>query len=66
MVHQLVKETAMEISNVYQLIKKLADELVELHQHGGIELESWETAYNLVKLFYNTEEVIEIRIRDKK
>jgi hypothetical protein len=56
----------MEISNVYQLIKKLADELVELHQHGGIELESWETAYNLVKLFYNTEEVIEIRIRDKK
>jgi hypothetical protein len=55
----------MEISNVYQIIKKLADELVELHQHGGIELESWETAHNLVKEFYHTEEVRQIVIKDK-
>lgn len=55
----------MEISNVYEIIKKLADELVELHQIGGIELEAWETAYNLVKEFYHTEEIIQIRIKDK-
>jgi hypothetical protein len=55
----------MEIQKMYGTIKKLADELVEMHNCGAIELETWETAYSLVKLFYNTEEVVEIRIKDK-
>jgi hypothetical protein len=55
----------MEIQKMYGTIKKLADELVEMHGCGAIELESWETAYSLVKLFYNTEEVVQIIVRDK-
>jgi len=55
----------MEISKVYEIIKKLADELVEMHGCGAIELESWETAYNLVKQFYHTEEIVQIVVRDK-
>ena len=33
--------------------EKLADELVELHRVGGIELEQWATALKLVEHFYN-------------
>ncbi len=49
-----------------QLLQTLADDFVDLHNVGGIELEQWETAYNFVKHFYHTEEVVEIRIRGKK
>jgi hypothetical protein len=47
-------------------LSELADHFVELHNVGGIELEQWDTAYQFVKLFYNTEEVVEIRIGSKK
>jgi hypothetical protein len=48
------------------LLSELADHFVELHNVGGIELEQWETAYNFVKKFYNTEEMVQIVIREKK
>jgi hypothetical protein len=48
------------------LTSQLADDLVELHNVGGIELEQWETAYNFVKKFYHTEEMVQIVIREKK
>ena len=55
----------MEISKLFEIAPKLADELVELHKHGGIELELWDTAYALVKEFYHTEEIVQIIVRDK-
>ena len=48
------------------LLQTLADDFVELHNVGGIELEQWETAYNFVKHFYHTEEMVQIIIREKK
>jgi hypothetical protein len=48
------------------LLHTLADDFVDLHGCGGIELEQWETAYNFVKHFYNTEEYVQIVIRSKK
>ena len=48
------------------LASQLADDLVELHNVGGIELEQWQTAYEFVKIYYNTEEMVQIVIRDKK
>jgi hypothetical protein len=48
------------------LLQTLADDFVELHNVGGIELEQWETAYKFVKHFYHTEEMVQIIIRGKK
>ena len=48
------------------LLERLAYEIADLHNCGGIELEQWDTAYQFVKYFYNTEEVVEIRIGSKK
>ena len=48
------------------LASQLADDLVELHNVGGIELEQWDTAYKFVKVFYNTEEQVQIIIGSKK
>jgi len=48
------------------LLQTLADDFVDLHGCGGIELEQWETAYNFVKHFYHTEEMVQIIIRSKK
>jgi hypothetical protein len=49
-----------------KILQTLADDFVELHGVGGIELEQWETAYKFVKHFYHTEEMVQIIIRDKK
>jgi hypothetical protein len=54
------------MDNYNQLLEKLADELVEMHNATGIELEQWDTAYKFVKNFYNTEEQVQIRILTKK
>lgn len=35
------------------LLEQLADDLVEMHQDTGIELEHWETALKFVEHFYN-------------
>ena len=48
------------------LLSELADHFVELHGVGGIELEQWETAYEFVKHFYHTEEIVQIVIGSKK
>jgi hypothetical protein len=53
-----------EISHV--LLERLAFEIADLHNVGGIELEQWQTAYEFVKHFYHTEEVVEIRIGSKR
>ena len=47
-------------------LSELADHFVELHGVGCIELEQWETAYKFVKHFYNSEEQVQIIIREKK
>lgn len=36
-----------------EIIEKLADDLVEMHNATGIELEHWDNALRLVELFYN-------------
>jgi hypothetical protein len=43
-----------EISHI--LLERLAFEIADLHNVGGIELEQWDTAYQFVKHYYNTEE----------
>jgi len=48
------------------LLNELAFHFVDLHNVGGIELEQWDTAYQFVKHFYNTEEMVQIVIREKK
>jgi len=36
-----------------RLLERLADDLVEMHNDTGIELEQWDTALEFVKHFYN-------------
>lgn len=48
------------------LLERLAFEIVDLHNVGGIELEQWDTAYQFIKNFYNTEEMVQIVIGSKK
>ena len=57
------KRNKMDYKN---LASQLADDLVELHNVGGIELEQWQTAYEFVKIYYHTEEMVQIVIREKK
>ena len=42
------------------LLERLADDLVEMHNATGIELQSWENALELVELFYNTYHTVTI------
>ena len=49
-----------------ELLNELAYHFVDLHNVGGIELEQWDTAYQFVKHFYNTEEMVQIVIGSKK
>lgn len=37
-----------------ELLAKLADDLVEMHLATGIDLEYWDTALEVVDLFYET------------
>jgi hypothetical protein len=54
------------IDTTNPLLEKLAFEIADLHNCGGIELEQWQTAYEFVKEFYHTEEQVQIVIRSKK
>jgi hypothetical protein len=36
-----------------ELLEKLADDLVEMHNATGIELQYWDTALKFVEQFYN-------------
>jgi hypothetical protein len=63
--YQPTKRTKM-IDTTDPLLNELAFHIVDLHIVGGIELEQWDTAYQFIKHFYNTEEIVEIRIGDKK
>ena len=54
------------IDTTNPLLEKLAFEIADLHNCGGIELEQWQTAYEFVKHFYHTEEMVQIVIREKK
>lgn len=44
------------------ILSTLADDFVDLHKCGGIELEQWQTAYNFVKIYYKTREETKIYI----
>lgn len=46
------------------LSRRVADDLVELHANGGIELESWSNATRLVELFYQVDK--KVIVGDKK
>jgi len=63
--YQPTKRKVM-IDTTNPLLEKLAFEIADLHNVGGIELEQWDTAYEFVKHFYNTEEQVQIVIRSKK
>jgi hypothetical protein len=54
----------IEISHI--LLERLAFEIADLHNVGGIELEQWETAHQFVRNFYHTEEYVQIVIGGKK
>ena len=54
------------IDTTNPLLEKLAFEIADLHNCGGIELEQWNTAYEFVKHSYHTEEMVQIVIREKK
>ena len=41
-----------EINNIEHINRRLAKELVEMHDCGAIELEYWETARLLVEQYY--------------
>ena len=63
--YQPTKRTNM-IDTDNPLLQTLADDFVEQHNVGGIELEQRETAYKFVKHFYHTEEMVQIIIREKR
>lgn len=63
--YQPTKRKVM-IDTTNPLLEKLAFEIADLHNVGGIELEQWQTAYEFVKHFYHTEEMVQIVIRGKK
>jgi len=52
----------MKMLKLYEseLLERLADDLVEMHNATGIELQSWENALELVELFYNTYHTVTI------
>jgi Tat protein secretion system quality control protein TatD with DNase activity len=45
----------MKMLKLYEseLIEQLADDLVEMHNATGIELQYWDTALKFVEQFYN-------------
>ena len=63
--YKRTKMTVM-IDTTNPLLERLAYEIADLHNCGGIELEQWNTAYEFVKHFYHTEEMVQIVIRSKK
>ena len=42
------------------LLEALADDLVEMHNATGIELQCWENALDFVEFFYNTYHTVTI------
>ena len=53
-----------EPGNKDHVVARLADDLVEMHSVGAIELEYWETARLLVEQYYNV--FTKVMIGDKK
>jgi hypothetical protein len=60
------KRMTVMIDTHNPLLERLAYEIADLHNVGGIELEQWDTAYQFVKHFYHTEEQVQIIIGSKK
>lgn len=53
-----------EINNIDHITKRLADDLVQMHDCGAIELEYWETARLLVEQYYEVK--VKVIIGGKK
>ena len=53
-----------EPGNKDHVVARLAEDLVEMHSVGAIELEYWETARLLVEQYYNV--FTKVMIGDKK
>lgn len=51
-----------------KLLQQLADDFVDLHKRGGIELEHWDTAKQFVDHFYKSVSAyrLHVEIRDKR
>ena len=45
-----------------KLLQQLADDFVDLHKRGGIELEHWDTAKQFVDNFYRTKAIQRIYV----
>jgi len=60
---EVLEDTPIEFDSV---VKALADDLVELHNLGGIELDDWKSARSLVENFYATYVNTKLVIGDKK
>ena len=52
-----------ELSND-QLLKRMADDLVEMHEQTGIDLGYWNTGLEVVKRFYEVD--IDVTVRTGK
>jgi hypothetical protein len=46
--------------NSEELLERIADDLVQMHMEGGIDLAYWETAMEIVGRFYYTSIGVEI------
>jgi hypothetical protein len=52
-----------EPHNINHITKKLAEDLVEMHIVGAIELEYWETARLLVEQYYEVNNKVTVGAR---
>lgn len=60
---EVLEDAPIEFDSV---IEALADDLAELHNIGGIELDEWKSARSLVEKFYDTYVNTKLVIKDKK
>jgi hypothetical protein len=55
-----VKHHQAGFQRLAELLARLADDFVEMHDVGAIELEYWETALEVVEMFYQTKKKVSI------
>lgn len=54
------KKYVKHLSN-NELLKRMADELIDMHKQTAIDLAYWETAFEIVERFYFTNVSIEFK-----
>ena len=61
----MVQKYVKHISNT-ELVARMADEFVEMHQEGYIDLLHWETALEIVERCYNVDAKIVFSKKENK